>query len=121
MLYQAQRNGNVIDTVVREFIAPEVPQAHANGATDSLVVYDTLNGTSTPKFRLWSGSSWGSEQSATAFNGTEIYAMQLKYSPVNRDEAILVAMTNTGQIQAQVFNGTSWGSVTTLSTVGDTN
>lgn len=44
----------------------------------------------------------------------------LKYAPT-RDEAILVAITNTGQVQAQVFNGTSWGSVTVLSTVSATN
>lgn len=46
--------------------------------------------------------------------------MQLKYAPT-RDEAILVALTNNGQVQAQVFNGTSWGSVTVLSTVSTTN
>lgn len=45
--------------------------------------------------------------------------MMLKYAP-NRDEAILVALTNNGQVQAQVFNGTSWGSVTVLSTVSTT-
>ncbi len=46
--------------------------------------------------------------------------MQLKYAPT-RDEAILVALTNNGQVQAQVFNGTSWSGVTVLSTVNATN
>lgn len=46
--------------------------------------------------------------------------MVLKYAP-NRDEAILVALTNTGQVQAQVFDGTSWGSVTVFSTVLNSN
>lgn len=43
--------------------------------------------------------------------------MMLKYAPT-RDEAILVALTNTGQVQAQVFNGTSWSGTTVLSNVG---
>jgi hypothetical protein len=119
VLYHAQKNNNVID-VAREFIEPKVPSAHANGATDAMMTYDTINnGTSTPKYRLWSGSAWGAEQSASAFAGTELYNMQVRYAPT-RDEAILVAITNSGQIQAQVFNGTTWWSPTTLSTVGDT-
>lgn len=119
VLYNARKNSNVID-VARDFVEPKIPSAYANGSTDAMMAYDTINnGTSTPKFRLWDGSAWGSEQSASAFAGTEIYNMQVRYSPT-RDEAILVAITNTGQIQAQVFNGTTWGSPTTLSTVGDT-
>jgi hypothetical protein len=39
--------------------------------------------------------------------------MQVRYAPT-RDEAILVWITNTGQIQAQVFNGSTWWSPTTL-------
>ena len=119
VLYRAQKNSNVID-VAREFVEPRVPAAHANGATDAMMAYDTVNnGTSTPKFRLWDGSAWWSEQSASAFTGTELYNMQVRYAPT-RDEAILVWITNTGQIQAQVFNGSSWWSPTVLSTVGDT-
>lgn len=118
VLYNAQKNNNVID-IAREFIEPKIPTAYADGATDAMMIYDTLNNShSTPKFRLWDGSSWGSEQSASNFIGSEIYNMQLKYAPT-RDEAILVAMTNTGQIQTQIWNGSSWSSATTLSTVSD--
>ncbi|MBP7823310.1 hypothetical protein KA050_03090, partial [Candidatus Gracilibacteria bacterium] len=119
VMYRAQKNKNIID-VARDFVEPHIQTAHADGATDAMMVYDTVNNaTSTPKFRLWDGSNWGSEQSASAFTGSELYNMQVRYSPT-RDEAILVAMTNTGQIQAQVFNGSTWSSPTTLSTVGDT-
>ncbi len=119
VLYRAQKNNNVID-VAREMVAPQIPTAYADGATDSMMVYDTVNNaTSTPKFRLWDWSAWWSEQSASAFAGSELYNMQVRYGPT-RDEAILVWITNTGQIQAQVFNGSSWWSPTTLSTVGDT-
>jgi hypothetical protein len=118
VLYRAQKNNNVID-IAREFIEPKIPNAYADGATDAMMAYDTVNNsTSTPKFRLWDGSAWGGEQSASAFVGSELYNMQVRYAPT-RDEAILVAMTNTGQIQAQVWNGSSWWSPTTLSTVGD--
>lgn len=107
VLYRAQKNNNVID-VAREFIEPKIPSAYADGATDAMMAYDTVNNsTSTPKFRLWDGSTWGSEQSASAFVGSELYNMQVRYAPT-RDEAILVAITNTGQIQAQVWNGSSW-------------
>lgn len=58
VMYHAQKNGNVIDTAFKEFIVPKIPHAYANGATDAMMVYDTLNGTSTPKVRLWSGTEW---------------------------------------------------------------
>lgn len=119
VVYRAQKNKNIID-VARDFVEPQIPTAYADGATDAMMVYDTVNNaTSTPKFRLWDGSAWWSEQSASAFAGSELYNMQVRYAPT-RDEAILVAITNTGQIQAQVFNGSTWWSPTTLSTVWDT-
>lgn len=119
VLYRAHKNNNVID-VARELVEPRISTAHADGATDAMMAYDTVNNsTSTPKYRLWDGNTWWSEQSASAFVGSELYNMQVRYAPT-RDEAILVAITNTGQIQAQVFNGTTWWSPTTLSTVGDT-
>lgn len=42
--------------------------------------------------------------SASPVHGTEIYHMQIKYSPT-RNEAVLVVLTNTGEVQAQIFNG----------------
>jgi hypothetical protein len=77
---------------------------YANGATDAMMVYDTLNGFSIPKYRLWDGNSWRPEMSASPVHGTEIYHMQIKYSKT-RNEAVLVVLTNTGEIQAQVFSG----------------
>jgi hypothetical protein len=58
VMYHAQKNGNVIDTALNEFVVPKVPKAYANGTTDAMITYDTLNGTSTPKVRLWDGSAW---------------------------------------------------------------
>ena len=79
--------------------------------TDSIMVYDTQTIVSTPKYRRWTGS-WGSEASANDVNGV-IKHQVLKFSPT-RDEAILATLTSTGELQAQVWNGSSWGSVTTL-------
>lgn len=58
VLYHAQKNKNVID-VARDLLEPQIPTAYANGATDAMMAYDTINnGTSIPKFRLWDGSAW---------------------------------------------------------------
>lgn len=58
VMYHAQKNGNVIDTALNEFVVPKIPHAYANGTTDAMMTYDTLNGTSVPKYRLWNGTSW---------------------------------------------------------------
>jgi len=58
VMYDAQQNGNVIDTALDEFVIPKMSRVYANGTTDAMMVYDTLNGTSTPKIRLWDGTSW---------------------------------------------------------------
>jgi len=120
LLYRASKDGNVVDTVFNEFIKPSVPKALADGATDAIMVYDTKTGTATPKYRLWDGSAWGSELSASDVSGTAIRWMQVKYAPT-RNEAILVVLTNTGQVQAQVWSGSSWSSPTTLVTLNDAN
>ncbi len=58
VMYRAQKNGNVIDTAINEFVVPKIPRAYANGTTDAMMVYDTLNGNSIPKIRLWNGTAW---------------------------------------------------------------
>lgn len=70
------------------------------------MVYDTQTIVSTPKYRRWTGS-WGSEASANDVNGV-IKHQVLKFS-LTRDEAILATLTSTGELQAQVWNGSSWG------------
>ncbi|MGE5392702.1 MAG: fibronectin type III domain-containing protein, partial [Candidatus Saccharibacteria bacterium] len=83
-----------------------------------MMAYDDYTVTDVPKFRLWDGSAWGEEQSANPVNG-EIAHMTLKYG-TTRDETILVTSTVNGLIQAQVFDGTYWGDVTTIATLADT-
>ncbi|MCJ7804410.1 hypothetical protein MUP35_01615, partial [Patescibacteria group bacterium] len=107
VLYEAYKSGKVVD------------EALADGTTDVMMVYDVQDITSIPKYRVWNGSSWGSEASASNVSG-EIRYMVVRYAPT-RDEAIMVTLGSTGQVQAQVFNGTSWGSPTLLGTMNDAN
>ncbi len=89
-----------------------------SASTEAMMVYDIQSTSTLPKYQTWNGSAWSAEASATAVTG-EIRYMVLESSPA-RDEAILVVQTSTGQIQAQVWNGSTWGSVTVLSTHADT-
>ncbi len=83
----------------------------------SMMVYS--KNTATPFYRLWNGTTWGAEQSATNVTGLIQY-MVLKFAK-NRDEAILGTITNSGDIQVQIWNGTTWSTVKTLANVGTTN
>lgn len=102
-------------------LVPSATIVYAHGRMDAMMAYEAEDSGGTtyavPRFRLWGGSSWGSESAANPVAGT-IRHMALKYAPT-RDEAILVALTSTGEVQAQVFNGSDWGTVTTLGTITD--
>jgi len=83
----------------------------------SMMVYSKM--TSTPYYRIWNGTSWGDEQSATAVSG-DIQHLVLKFART-RNEGILGTLDSTGNIRVQVWNGSSWGATTLLSNVGTTN
>lgn len=83
----------------------------------SMMVYS--KNTATPFYRLWNGTTWGAEQSATNVTGPIQY-MVLKFAK-NRDEAILGTITSSGNIQVQIWDGTTWSTVKTLANVGTTN
>ncbi len=83
----------------------------------TMMVYS--KNTTTPFYRLWNGTTWGAEQSATAVTAAIEY-MVIKFAK-NRDEAILGTMDVNGNIQVQIWNGTTWSTVKTLANVGTTN
>lgn len=83
----------------------------------SMMVYS--KNTATPFYRLWDGTTWGAEQSATNVTG-QIEYMVIKFAK-NRDEAILGTMDIAGNIQAQIWNGTTWSTIKTFANVGATN
>ena len=119
VLYKAQKSDNVVDALFKDLIVPS-PDGVFAATSNATMVYDNQSGLSTMQYRLWGGSSWGSEATTGNFYGSEIRHSVLKYAPT-RDEAILVVLTNSGQVQAQIFNGTSWGATTVLSTLNDAN
>jgi len=74
--------------------------------------------TTTPFYRIWNGTAWGAEGSASNVAGNINYVV-LKSSRT-RNEAILGVQTSTGAIYVQVWNGTSWGAATQVGTAGTT-
>lgn len=87
----------------------------------AMMVYAQAAGNNIPFFRRWDGTRWGPQRQATPLTvGTTIQYLLLKFART-RNEAILGTMDNAGRIQVQVWNGVSWGAVTTLATVGAGN
>lgn len=75
--------------------------------------------TSTPFYRTWDGSAWSAEGSAQVVGGNINYIV-LKSSRT-RNEAVLGTLDSNGNIYAQVWNGTSWGTPTPMANVGSAN
>jgi Tfp pilus assembly protein PilV len=70
--------------------------------------------TTIPSYRTWDGTSWSAEASAQTVVGNINYIV-LKSSRT-RNEAILGTQTSTGAIYIQIWNGTTWGSLTQVGT-----
>lgn len=85
----------------------------------AMMVYAKGTGDTVPYFRLWDGSNWGPERSATSVSAGIQY-MVLKFART-RNEAILGTLDATGDIRMQVWNGVSWGATTLLANIGTPN
>lgn len=90
-----------------------------NSSTEAMMVYHAEDITAVPKYRRWTGASWGSQADTSTTNG-EIRHMAVKFSPT-RNEGIMVTLGSTGQLQAQVWNGSAWGSPSLLTTMNNAN
>lgn len=86
------------------------PPAPSNGPI--MMAYSKT--TSTPYYRIWDGSAWGAEGSASAVGGTVNYVV-LKSSAA-RNEAILGTQDSSGAIYFQVWDGSAWGNLTQVGT-----
>lgn len=84
-----------------------------------MMVYSKLATDTVPFYRIWDGTAWGAEASATAVSANIQYIV-LKFSRT-RDEAILGTLDATGDIRTQIWNGTSWSATTLHANVGTTN
>jgi Domain of unknown function (DUF2341) len=69
----------------------------------------------TPRYRLWTGTAWGTERSAENI-GERIYWIQSAAAPT-RNEYAMVTGGLSGTVKAQIYNGTAltWGNLTSLS------
>jgi len=76
---------------------------------DGMVVY-RADTTQNPKYRIWDGTSWGSEATITFSQCSgSINWVRLEPKP-GSDELMLVVGFSTSQICAKVWNGDPWGS-----------
>ncbi|HMO78432.1 MAG TPA: hypothetical protein PKD95_04525, partial [Candidatus Paceibacterota bacterium] len=79
-------------------------------------IYTYSEGTDTsPRYRFWDGSSWGSESSALAVSGTVNRTVNAASS--KRDEYVLATIDSSGRTAAQVYSASSssWSNLVTLS------
>lgn len=108
------RSGSVsVATQLTNWMAPTVSPKR------SMMVYS--KSTNVPYYRIWDGSAWGAENSATSVSsGANIQYVMLKFAST-RNEAILGTLDSLGDIRVQVWNGSSWGATTLLANVGTTN
>ncbi|WP_319506300.1 VWA domain-containing protein [uncultured Methanolobus sp.] len=75
--------------------------------------YDSSGGGGTPKFRTWNGLEWSVEQSANYVGGSPYYVV-LESSPVS-SEVIMGTADSNYDVNVQVWDGSSWGSVNQFS------
>ncbi len=73
-----------------------------------------------PRYRTWNGLDWAGERSANSVGGTTRWAV-LRAHP-SKAEAILGVLDMSGHLNAQVWDGDSWGTVVELTTdIGPSN
>ncbi|MBP1910099.1 VWA domain-containing protein [Methanolobus bombayensis] len=75
--------------------------------------YDSGGGGGTPKIRTWDGTEWSSEDSANYIGASPSYVV-LESSPT--DSEIIMATSDTSyDVNVQVWDGSSWGTVSQFS------
>ncbi len=72
--------------------------------------------TNTPYYRIWDGVSWGTEKTALTVGGNINYIVVK--SSKTRNETILGTLDSNGNIYAQVWNGTDFGSLIQIAQIG---
>ncbi len=66
-----------------------------------------------PRYRTWDGDSWSSEAAANSVGSTEIYWIKLAAKP-DSDEIAMVTLDSGRDLNAQIWDGSSWGSNTEI-------
>jgi hypothetical protein len=83
-------------------------------ATEGMIAYGE-GVVTTPRYRLWTGTAWGTEYSANDVGG--VTNMVVLRSARTKDEKILGVLDKSGDINVQVWDGSAWGAVSEVTTV----
>lgn len=76
------------------------------GPTNGPIMMAYSKTTAVPYYRIWDGSAWGAEASASSVTGN-INFIVLK-SAATRNEAVMGVQTDAGAIYFQVWDGSAW-------------
>ncbi|MFO0974060.1 MAG: VCBS repeat-containing protein [Phycisphaerae bacterium] len=115
MIWNGSTFGNkvLLDSSVA-FTATECFDAAYEGTTNRCVVAWATNGTTVPKYRVWDGAVWKSAADMPDVGGN------VKWMRLAADSATakIIALTLDGlsDVNATVWSGSSWGSVTEFET-----
>jgi hypothetical protein len=86
------------------------PAAEDNATINGVVAVMTVYGerrVESPRYITWDGASWSGENSAPSIGGEILWVVQ-RSSPL-KDERILGVLDETGHLNLEVWDGTSWG------------
>lgn len=99
--------------VLSEFFAPSYPNSRdydAEFISDNNLMVVFANGTTTPRYKIWNGSSWSTAQNIYTLSGQPVWMVLRK---VSNNRAIL-AIRDSAQRNVTLFwNGSSWANFTT--------
>ena len=87
-----------------------------NVPTEALVVYGE-NAVQTPMYRIWNGTTWGSQLTAPTVGGIPQWIKTA--AGTTRNEYVMVTQDDQSDVNTQVYNGTAgtWGNLTELTTI----
>ena len=86
--------------------------AFEQNSGDAIVVWGDYSGT--PKYRIWNGTGWDAEQSAS---GVGHYSNWVRLATIpHTDELFLVTANRDNDINIQKWDGSAWGGTTEVTT-----
>ena len=99
----AEFNANQTSAAYRSMDA-----AYEQTSGRGMVVYAPLLPDHTPKYRIWDGSGWGDEASATAIG--DVFIRWLSLFPIpGTNRIVLLSLDGNNALYSQAWDGTEWG------------
>ena len=88
--------------------------------TEAMVVYGEGSAT-TPMYRIWNGTTWGSQVAAPTVGGVPQWIRTA--AGTTRNEYVMAVQDDVNDVNVQVYNGTAgtWGNLTELTTIVSDN